>query len=95
MAVPATLGTFGQDLDPGIQLALRTHLGGPRVTDVRVGLSRPQPEPQPSLVRHERLRKPREGPLVPGAQARGEKLGDRGGDAGERRNDPLAVANEK
>src|SRR5437764_3708702 len=55
-----------------------------------MGLSRSQSQPLASLVRHERLREPRESASLPREKADRARLGG-GGNSGERRDDALAV----
>src|SRR2546425_2605982 len=61
-----------------------------RLDHLRVGLPRSKSQPLAPLVRHERLRKPREGSELPGAKARRARLGRRSR-ATERGDDALAV----
>src|SRR5882762_5804315 len=61
-----------------------------RLDDLRMGLSRSQPQPLAPLVRHERLREPREGATLPGEEARRSRLSG-GSHPTKRGDDALAV----
>src|SRR2546422_11368684 len=61
-----------------------------RLDDLRVGLPRSKSQPLPALVRHERLRKPRESSPLPSEEAGRARLGG-GRHASEGRDDALAV----